>query len=238
MAPSYKVAPIVETVVEFRLDDGIDFDRINKSKRKFTKNYPSEEEIQDITTEFSPSGASVKTKKTGFRVRTHDQLQVLTLTEQNFAVAQLAPYPGWDKFLPRIQRDWGVFRSEFGPRRINRIGLRTINRIDTGAPRAEVSDYLHINLGQPVLEGLEAEAFTAQITFRLPDGVHQATTTAGLVNSPVPDTIAFILDIDVFTTVDIPMRDDNLWSRLEDVRKVKNAIFEASITDRSRETFS
>lgn len=238
MSSIYKVPPIVETVIELRLQDRLEYDRIVKSKRKFLRNYPQEEELQEITTEIGPAGATLNSRKTGLRFRTEDQLEILLVTDQNFTVSQLAPYRGWDLFMARMQRDWGIYKDTFGPKRLSRLGIRTINRIDTKSTPAIESDYLTVHTSPPKIDGLAGETFTSQMTVKLPDNNHQATIITSLVNSPIPDNVSFLLDIDVFSTVDIPMRDDNLWARLSEMHQLKNLVFEASITDKARERFN
>jgi uncharacterized protein (TIGR04255 family) len=46
-----------------------------------------------------------------------------------------------------------------------------------------------------------------------------------------------VLDIDVFRTVDIPQTDPELWDLFEQLRKKKNEVFEACITEEARRLF-
>jgi uncharacterized protein (TIGR04255 family) len=52
-----------------------------------------------------------------------------------------------------------------------------------------------------------------------------------------PAVVSLVLDIDVFRTVDIPQTDPELWNLFEQLRKKKNEVFEACITDAARRLF-
>jgi uncharacterized protein (TIGR04255 family) len=50
-----------------------------------------------------------------------------------------------------------------------------------------------------------------------------------------PDIVSVILDIDLFRDVHLPGDEEELWALFEQLRERKNEVFEASITDRTRE---
>jgi len=56
--------------------------------------------------------------------------------------------------------------------------------------------------------------------------------------APLINHVSMVLDIDVFRTDQIPGRDADLWDCIDTVRSLKNAIFEACITDEARKLFA
>jgi uncharacterized protein (TIGR04255 family) len=58
-----------------------------------------------------------------------------------------------------------------------------------------------------------------------------------LVPPEVPNTVAVVLDIDLFREVDIPQEPEGLWSLFDELRHKKDEIFLGCITDRMREAF-
>jgi len=58
-----------------------------------------------------------------------------------------------------------------------------------------------------------------------------------LVPRTSPDFICVILDFDLFRLQIWPADDDEIWRFLEELRYRKNAVFEASITDKARRLF-
>jgi len=55
--------------------------------------------------------------------------------------------------------------------------------------------------------------------------------------SPLLDTMSFIIDLDISREKDLPQNEDALWSLIDGVRAHKNRVFEACITDKTRELF-
>jgi uncharacterized protein (TIGR04255 family) len=52
-----------------------------------------------------------------------------------------------------------------------------------------------------------------------------------------PNTVAVVLDIDVFRTSGVATDETRLWEQLEQLRNEKNRVFEACITDDARRLF-
>ena len=50
-----------------------------------------------------------------------------------------------------------------------------------------------------------------------------------------PNVVSVVLDIDVFRTKDVPRNDSDRWTFFEMLHTRKNDVFEASITDATRE---
>jgi uncharacterized protein (TIGR04255 family) len=61
--------------------------------------------------------------------------------------------------------------------------------------------------------------------------------TSTIVPAALINHYSLLLDIDVFRTEQIPNRDDELWKVVDEVRGVKDGIFEGCITQKSRELF-
>ena len=53
----------------------------------------------------------------------------------------------------------------------------------------------------------------------------------------LPATNAFLLDIDVSEETDLPINFEQLVEKLEQMRNLKNDVFEASITSLARKSF-
>ena len=62
-------------------------------------------------------------------------------------------------------------------------------------------------------------------------------TTTPLQPSPVPGSISIILDIDISRESDIPMHPDKLWPVIDEVRSIKNDLFERAITEKTKALF-
>lgn len=237
MAEKYSVPPIIECVVEFRFSSPTTFDAIKKRETKLKRHYPDVTSSNfSVTANITDKGVSGTHDLVGLKFATFDQLQVMSVNVDLLTVAQLAPYPGWDVFRERVKRDLALYFDQFGRRQISRIGVRYINRIDVDASTAHVEQYLNVYPTLPLRETLGV-SFALQSTHRLSDQRYFVTLQSATVESPVPKMLSFLLDIDLFRTDDLPSRDEQIFELLEEMRTLKNSIFESSITDAARKLF-
>lgn len=238
MATDYRKPPITESVVEFRISDQISFETIKKQANKFKRNYTQESQTIEFKGEMSEKGFSGRQEPIGLRFATKDELEILLINKGNIVVSQLAPYPGWEIFSKRILRDFEMFSTVFGRRKLSRIGVRYINRLDIPLETITVEDYLNVTPRIPAFGQKVGRSFALQSTQDLEDGRFGVTIQSATVDSPVPAAMSLLLDVDLFSDSDLPMRTDNIATLLAEMRDIKNRIFETSITDQARKLFS
>jgi len=171
----------------------------------------------------------------GHRLSSADRADLLLIRPPALTVSRLAPYKGWEYLFEKAQGSWEELRQVVSKPVVKRIGVRFINRIDApstdGAPRL-VNIYPSI----PRLSDFPLKQFIVQVTQKI-DQELQATISSLPVESPVPDRVSYLLDIDVSSDENIPRRDDEMWSLLGRMRSAKNNIFETLITSTAREIF-
>jgi uncharacterized protein (TIGR04255 family) len=154
-------------------------------------------------------------------------------------ISQLAPYPGWDGFFRRFVRDWTIWKKSAGYRKVGRVGVRYINRIDiplAGRPVIEETEFLNVYPHIPKELG-PTNAYGVQAVLPILDINCRLTLNSSVVPSPLLNHVSFIIDQDIAKEVDTPQSDENLYELLNAIRLKKNEIFEACITDRARELF-
>ena len=238
----YRKPPIVEAILEFQFDQEISFERVQKASTKFASAYPTSEtefEIQG-NIELGSQKSTINQRTIGVKLSSKDQSKVILARIRSVGFAELAPYSGWANFIASAKQNFSTWQKSIGNQKISRIGLRYINRIDipnngTGIIPAE---YVTMHPPKPGI-GLinQIDFYTMQVQMPLGvDNLHVTVNTATIA-SPVPAANSLLLDLDLYTTVDIPRREDHLWERVEGMRTQKNATFEACITDASRELF-
>ena len=117
---------------------------------------------------------------------------------------------------------------------VTRLAVRYINRLDLPGEHAELKDYFRT---------------TPEVSPELPQTmngfflrVHPLEALGGqlLINQTIvppvkPNTAAVVLDIDLFRDTDVPQDDNDIWDYFECLHERKNEVFEACITDRTRE---
>jgi uncharacterized protein (TIGR04255 family) len=240
----YKQPPITEAVIEIRFAAPIDTARIAEISADFQSLYPYEQRITDVRVQlYLPSAPQATTtaeaiEKLGHKRSSLDQTQILLLWPQNLIVSQLAPYPGWEVFFDRFRRDWTMWKRLMDYRKISRIGVRYINRIDIPVSGTIVEHEQYLNLYPHLPEAFgNVRGYGVQAQVVLPDIDCMLILNSLSVPSPLLGHAAFIVDQDIANEINPPQSDEAIYELLNRVRTKKNEIFEACITPRARELF-
>lgn len=234
----YLKPPITESVIELRFSEEIDFEKIVKRAEKFKRAYPNQSTNFEVTGEFSERGLFGKTVEIGVRLSSADELDVIMINKNTLLISRLAPYPGWEAFAARFRENFERFTEEFGRRTFVRAGMRYINRLDVPSDASDIRQFIKVYPALPEFERSKPRTFAMTSTFELEEQGLAVTLQSATVESPVPRCKSLVIDIDVFVEKDLPMRYDRWDSKLNQMREVKNDIFERSITDEARNLFS
>ena len=114
----YTKPPITEAVVEIRFAEALDASELDKAARQLKSVYNNEEHTRNVAFAVDvPSIGPVQTtlnEQLGRRMSSDDLTQIVILWPSSFVVAQLAPYPGWQKFFGRILTRLGSLEESYG----------------------------------------------------------------------------------------------------------------------------
>ena len=242
---AYKQPPITEAVIEIRFATPNDDATIAKASGDFKSHYPQEDAATNVAIQlYLPTGMEIKTmaqtlEKKGRRRSSMDQTQLVLLWPDNFVISQLAPYPGWDAFFERFRRDWEIWKRGIGYKKISRIGVRYINRIDIplSGPLLEYERFLNIYAYLPESLG-PVSSYAVQAQLPLQEIGCKLTLSSGLVPSPVLRHVSFVFDQDIAKEETPPQNDDEIYNLLNEIRVKKNIVFETCVTDEARRLFN
>jgi uncharacterized protein (TIGR04255 family) len=246
IAKRYKRAPIVEAVIEIRvapqragaLSQKVLGPMAMALKGEFPKQAPMQMLQMGVAARQPGAGLtqSFSQADIGFRLSRGDDSRVLQIRQEGFAYSHLAPYSDWKTFRGEAQPLWEQYRALCPDAKLTRCALRYINRIDIPANRVEIEDYFELCPRIPkALPQSDVSASTMSLQMPQVDLDCVANINQGLSEPVKPDHISFILDIDVFKLGIESWHDADLWPYLDRLRVRKNEIFEACITDRTRE---
>jgi uncharacterized protein (TIGR04255 family) len=243
MADLYKRSPITEAVIGIMFSEPLEPAKLAKADKKFAKNYPQHTVVQnfDVKVQLGQDGrvnAEDTRAVVGHRRSSTDADELLVIWPAELVASQLAPYPGWDAFIARFERDWRTWKQVAGYREIRRIGLRFINRIDVPIvdDKVEHEKYLNIYAHVPNLIG-SVNGYSTQIATEI-EGINcLLKVNSGTVRAPILEHTSFLLDIDFGRMLDVPQKDDDILALLHEIRVKKNEVFEACITKRARKLF-
>jgi uncharacterized protein (TIGR04255 family) len=242
---AYPRPPITECVIEIRFSQEKEASLLERIRDKLADQFPKIEtnieqhfqfNIEDGSSSISPSRVS------GFKMTNADGNGIIILNKFSFAYSRLPPYPGWDFFKSQFVELWSKHKSIAEYSRISRVGVRYINRIDipVSGENAKISarDYLNIHIVYPLAALTAIDQFAIQLVTNFDDVQLGLVLNIARTESPVPNNLAIILDLDFGRTEDVPQKDADIWNLLDLIRSQKNKTFEACITDATRSLFS
>jgi uncharacterized protein (TIGR04255 family) len=131
----YKRPPITEAVIGVQFAAPVPADDLRKVSNRFKAHYPGDQEVKTLGVHVVnlPGGMPPVTnvqETVGHRRASNDATEIILFMPDTLIVSQLAPYPGWESFFSRFVRDWKLWKREIAFLKINRLGVRYINRID------------------------------------------------------------------------------------------------------------
>lgn len=235
----YSNAPIQEAVIDFRIEHRQDFDisELDNFHDKI-KSQLSEKAVQNSQsfTFDIVNGASGKLEIDGFSFHNTDRTKILQLTKTGFTFSYLNKYTQWDLFHQEMLSFYKLFIDELKPTRIVRTALRYINRIEIPTKNFKVSDYFETRIKFKD-EKLEPQEWLLKAQTN--HGENKCIITEALDTiTRKPDTVAVILDIDVFQEKIIdPSNLDIIKAIINDMRTIKNNKFEDSLTEKAKKGF-
>jgi uncharacterized protein (TIGR04255 family) len=241
---NYARPPITEAMLDVRFATEMGEKKLQTIVKRLKKSYPNSQPLQTFNINIDTSGGRVGLQQEvhGFRLANDDQTDVVVVMPNGITVARLAPYPGWPSLLERFEAVWEITHKAVLHDQVARLGVRTINRIDIPLeqrPAIMLQNYLNFFPQVPPISTAAMVGFLMQVTKPTVVPVWTATITSTLIGPPpIINHLSLLLDIDLFRTEGIPYRGDELLLAFDQIRSVKNEIFEQCITDESRRLFT
>jgi uncharacterized protein (TIGR04255 family) len=239
----YRNAPITEAVIEIRVQPPAQVESavLQRLAESLKSDFPKQAAMQFLEMGIARQPDQTFQQKlaqsiVGFRLSKADDSRVLQIRTEGFAFSHLAPYTDWSTFRAEAQPLWKRYREVQPQAKLTRCALRYINRIDI--PGARIEEYDYFELYAKVPETLpHQDVIGMNLNLQMPQQDLQCVANVGqaLVEPVKPGHISFILDIDIFRLGIEDWDDEATWAFLDKLRDRKNEIFEACITDRTRE---
>lgn len=244
LGPPYAAPPIFECVMELRFREAAKPNFVEKAARRLKDFYEHSRTEQLVNYEVRLENGAVQTDSSQptpvIRLTSDDQTDTCSVMVDKVFWGRLAPYSGWEEFSGRIDRDLAAFKRDVDPRRLARIGLRYRNRIDVPVDEEKqlchYEEYLRVKIDLPdFLDPTEGFEWRVKKDFK--DLGLSAVIMSGVMEPQIPMMGAFLLDIDISAEVDDTVSRADIPAMLAKMRKLKNQIFESSVTDVARKSF-
>ena len=243
MAPTihYSRSPLVEAVLAIQFNASrLTLDQLAKCGPKVKSEYPNLKAVHRGTgrIEFGEkASASATSENVGYSWTSANEKQIFQATLDGFSFSLLAPYSSWDEFSKEAHRLWEIYRKIVrGSMEYTRVALRYINQIDIPMLSVEMSEFFSIYPQIPTSLPQQMGPFFFHVTLPLPEAKLNVNIIQTQVPPPLgkPEHTSVILDLDFYRSESIPTG-ESFWEVFEDMAKHKNRVFEACITDKTRE---
>ena len=166
----------------------------------------------------------------GCRYDSADGSQVAQLRRNGIAYSVLRDYKEWPEIRDAARRVWEFYLEQIQEAvTVGRIAARYINVLDL-PPNIELNEYLTSAPHVPKELPQTLENFFQRVVVLFPDGIKAIVTQA---LEPSIEASRIILDIDVFAQVTVQGESADLWSLVDALRDIKNAVFFSSVTEKT-----
>ena len=230
---AYVYPPITEAVFDFQFEAALSEAEIRRLGRAFAADYPKAEEMQELSINVVPGPVKVEGKFVGLKLTKTSADYIMLIRLKEFATSRLAPYEGWEKFEAESWGNYLEFKKIVGLRKLNRLALRYLNRMDIPGDKVEFSRFVSIRPSLPDI--LETDIHHVFGVCRYKDS--KVNINCGVVPSPLIKHSSYIIDLDVFIDSAVPQQDEQVRAVFSQLRLGKNEIFEHIVTDEARRLF-
>lgn len=234
----YSRPPVVEAalVIGFAAHPSTDLPILKSLADSLGEEYPTIAPRLQGTVQVSFGGAvgsSASQAQNGFVLQHRSGRRVVHLALDTLMVSFLRPYTDWDELTKEARRLWDLLRESFKPAELDptSILVRFINQIEA-EPGKGIEEFVTVYPEVPdLLLGPSAQFY---LRMNLPFKDFSLTIQEGFVASmDDPARPSVLLDLALARAVSR----ETLWEEVARSRGAKNEVFEAIITQRSREAF-
>jgi uncharacterized protein (TIGR04255 family) len=211
--PSYPNPTIAEALCEvhFELQEGAEWKPSLPGEffKRIQNEYPEMEPMQEmgVQLEARPSGLAQRIfpTRSRFRYRHKDKPILIQLAEKIITINVLPKYPGWEVMAHRIADIWRQTSGLLAPGRINRIGLRYINRVPRESKDQKPSEWFKTTDYIAPIVLRSGTGLLSRVEARLDPENRVVVTLGDQGATPSEPSGAFILDIDRIVEKDLPV---------------------------------
>jgi uncharacterized protein (TIGR04255 family) len=236
----YKNAPITEALIDLRVTpkNDVTLEHLRQIRAGYEDEFPTERKRIEgrfdlqVGEEITPHSEQ---SQVGYVYTSNDQTCLVQATTSGFTFNRLAPYTNWEQFRDEARFWWERYCSVVGPVSVNRLAVRYINKLKIPLEETELRKY--INTYPWVSDDLPQSGIVGyfmQLRIPQPDIRAMLVLSQALEGPSDSESIAIILDIDLYRDEELSCDEEFIWNYFEKLRHRKNLVFESSITDDMR----
>jgi len=240
----YQNSPIVEAVCEFLFMESTPWDLTIPGflYERIKDKLPLKEEqiLQQIQMDQNQKGEIVQavTQNKTMVFLSDDRQCFAQVNDRRISIHTVKPYISWTRFKPLIANIFDTTIKLLTDARLQRIGLRYINRIETPAGYLNMSDYFDfgLRLGGKLPQH-DFIDFLVGCVFPFENQRDFCRVQSARAVSESNETNSFVLDIDYSLQIPDAISTSQALEWIESAHNTTETIFEGCITDKLRELF-
>jgi uncharacterized protein (TIGR04255 family) len=238
---TYARPPITESALELRFATPFSTRDLERLRDRFKRRFPAVEEQKQVDVRIEPTGVATNSKLAGYKMTAANGCDVLLIRLASLGTIRLAPYCGWEELVRTAQENFEAMSKVINRSDIVRLGARYINRIDVpnkAFPEKTSVSFLRVGIATPKELSTTIGPYSLSASFQeVSTGANIFIQSAIIQPPPLIEHVSLLLDIDASIEADIPSRVEAMWTLAETLRKAKNTVFEACVTDHARRLF-
>ena len=175
----------------------------------------------------------------GLRLTSKDGTQIAQFRTDGFTFSKLKPYSKWDVFFTEVTRLFELYVEATKPLYCERIALRYVNAIEIAEKKFEIDDYFTtaLKIGDDIPDDLVE--FFVRIVLKDRDSDSLAVVNQTVEETTDPDKTIVLFDIDVFQqNLRTIWKTEDFMNRVNQLHAFRTKIFEGSLTDKTKQSFS
>ena len=235
----YARPPVQEAVFDLRIQGGKPFQvNLFKPAAQTASGYTYKDILRNVNIADQTDSSDIQksVEEIGCRYISDNGKQIAVFARHGFSFSRLAVYDGWDKNFNEAMRLWNVYCDIIKPQAVVRAAVRFINKFRIPQPLAKPEEYFNTypqyeNSLSPTWRQLSCKLLLPHKGGILSHIVFDACINHNSNNTEV------LLDIDVFSdnAALSPEDSDSLKNTFNQIREIKNNVFEKSVTEKARE---
>jgi len=238
-------APITEALLDIRVElpEDVDINKIETFHEHVKDRFPDKKTrgAFAIGVQLMPDGTPQSLPASGgpqgFLFRSPNENKIVQARIDGFTFNKLRPYENWTVFRSEAKSLWNMYVDQFVPKKVTRIALRYINRIEVPLPIKDFKEYILTNPEIAPKLSQFIDHFFMQVILPNPEIQAKAVITQTMEPATDKNKLPLILDIDVFMEAVYVDNKEEIWTDFEKLHVFKNEIFFNSLTDKAKELF-
>ena len=240
----YRKPPVIEALCEIHFadsewDDTVPGAFYERVKKKYPRKRQRKVQEAQITLGPEQAAAGVRQLPPWMQFISEEKHRMVQIARNLLVVNQLHPYPHFEEWEPDIYWALGIYDELARPKKVERLGMRYINRVLIPEREVRMENYFTIYPNLPERLGDTHGPFLVRVEVPQTPQNHTVLITFGTALPPDPAQQEHAFMLDLYDIVHINGRIDEQILKKEVGRAHENIVlaFEDSITDRLRILF-